>query len=787
MRHVPRLLPMLLLPLLLTACGEGAAEPSPAQIQPSAPAETARSEPMTTAAPYVPLENTEDAPLWIGKTAYIIRAGHRDGIRRLEVWRPGEAEPRQHFDCGMSEGGLTVEDMNFDGFPDVRLSRYTDGDDGYCCCWLWDPAQETLVSNKRLEELPHPYFDQEQEQVYTLKLNGGFNDRGVYAWQDGRLTCLRRFEQWSGENGDASWGYAYWEGDDAPAIVWDLTNNTTDQKELETYYALTKPPVEWALYQSEFAVGDYTVHIDVYPLDHESSDWDSFRLDFSVFEGQNRLKPIQTFQREGTYLSFRDFDVVDANFDGFLDFSCTHHRGSANYFCDFYIWSPKENGFVYYPELSEVSMPHCDPETEIVSGYWRGSVASNYSAYFCWENGELVLLRSMEMGYPKDDWSVQTLTVMDRVNGKLKKVFQRDVFLNENYEGSDYDEFFAWSDLGYHGEPLPAYADPITAFFDSLEGVEGSRDELTWMFYLRATAWEEEFSNAFALLKEKAHPKLAEYGCDLTPMEADYRAFARAQATAEAFLGYTDAFGGENGEYSAMINSGTGFSNGETLAQTKLLEGAAKGIYEVFTWDLGGKGGSPLEYYVFSPWEVQQQLSDAGRSYQAGHYKVDDDAEKQGEIPENPIDPWVSEHLYQNCATYIWSQDAYLESQIWQAEAEHAYDCLIAKAHPTDDAPRRALEEARAAFAAFVPNFGEFCALWEFSEAFVPEYWKEYEPESIFMGSQGTVSRWSAQAACWRTLTFHLWDLLGRTELGKAQDCAFDSGEYEARLAQRAG
>ena len=370
--------------------------------------------------------------------------------------------------------GIIVEDMNFDGISDFRIMKAQDWNAKGPCYFscLWSEERRRFIRYYDLEELPEPYFDRERQQIYSLGLDYPYNERGIYAWEDGELACLRRFagrdEQYEVDGGpytQTRYIYEYWENGWEPVKTWVYDPPPIDSEELRPYYEKTKPPIEWPLEHTEFTVGNYTVSIKAYPLEEESElwYWEYYRLDYSVYNSGEK-EPFQTFRHAGNALDVRDINVIDANFDGWPDFYSVTTRGNANYFCNFFLWDEEEKQFVENTDLGEISMPSFDAETGIVSGYWRSSAASNYSAWYRWEDGELVLIRSMDMGYPagepgSENW-MQTLTVMDRIGGELVEVFHADVPMDmgsdryaspEGYEGPGYKEFFVWDDLNYHG------------------------------------------------------------------------------------------------------------------------------------------------------------------------------------------------------------------------------------------------------------------------------------------------------------------------------------------------
>lgn len=59
----------------------------------------------------------------------------------LIEWREGEA-PR--VESLLENGGLVVEDLNFDGYPDIRYQGWIAGDIPYYC-WLWDHEKKEYV------------------------------------------------------------------------------------------------------------------------------------------------------------------------------------------------------------------------------------------------------------------------------------------------------------------------------------------------------------------------------------------------------------------------------------------------------------------------------------------------------------------------------------------------------------------------------------------------------------------------------------------------------------------
>ncbi len=174
-------------------------------------------------------------------------------------------------------------------------------------------------------------------------------------------------------------------------------------------------------------------------------------LNISIYDINDLSSPMQVIEDKTLDSLFKDYQIVDANFDGYKDFCYVQSRGNANYYCRFWIWDPKSGKFTESPDLDEISMPEFDKDSKVVKGYWRSSAAANETRYYRYIDGKLTCVRYLEMGDP-DDEGMQTLIVEDYVDGKLVEVFREKALLTEEYEGEVYDRFFKWMDLNYHGE-----------------------------------------------------------------------------------------------------------------------------------------------------------------------------------------------------------------------------------------------------------------------------------------------------------------------------------------------
>ncbi|WP_105616461.1 XAC2610-related protein [Vallitalea okinawensis] len=147
--------------------------------------------------------------------------------------------------------------------------------------------------------------------------------------------------------------------------------------------------------------------------------------------------------------------IVDANFDGNLDFYYIDNRGNANYYCRFWIWDIQTESFVESYELNELSIPQFYEETKIVSAFWRDSAVSSETRYYKYIDSKLTSIRYFDIGYPFENEygeHLHTLRVEDFIDGELVEVFNKDTLVTEEFSGEIYDEFFRWWDLNYYGE-----------------------------------------------------------------------------------------------------------------------------------------------------------------------------------------------------------------------------------------------------------------------------------------------------------------------------------------------
>lgn len=153
---------------------------------------------------------------------------------------------------------------------------------------------------------------------------------------------------------------------------------------------------------------------------------------------------------------FHWHEELDANFDGYMDFSYMYAMGNQPCYSYLWIWDEDAEQFVEVPEYARISMPYCDPETEIIHGWARNSAAGDgVTTLHRWEDGELACVRRIETSCGWDSEVPCVVSVEDRVDGKLEQVYYEKFpwELNE-IEGREAwrQEASKWSSLDYHGK-----------------------------------------------------------------------------------------------------------------------------------------------------------------------------------------------------------------------------------------------------------------------------------------------------------------------------------------------
>jgi hypothetical protein len=241
-----------------------------------------------------------------------------------------------------------------------------------------------------------------------------------------------------------------------PELENGLENNHVDKKGEIDESSSDEEITESFIIDIGDGIHTFKVMMEAQPFEFEEDEENLFFdsiLEVSVYDINDLSSPVQITEDKTNGSIFRDYEIVDANFDGYMDFSYLYSRGNANYICVFWIWDPETKAFKTSDELNEISMPQFDPDLEVVSGFWRDSAASNESRYYKYIGGKLTCVRIMEMGYP-DDNDNQILSVQDYRNGHLVEVFHEKALLKgeEGFTGEVYDKFFLWHDLNYCGE-----------------------------------------------------------------------------------------------------------------------------------------------------------------------------------------------------------------------------------------------------------------------------------------------------------------------------------------------
>lgn len=170
------------------------------------------------------------------------------------------------------------------------------------------------------------------------------------------------------------------------------------------------------------------------------------RCTFSVWDGKDLARPIQTFEENGLLCGS---ELLDANFDGYMDFTYSYYRGASNATYGLYLWDETEKRFVESGGFFGCGLSP-DEKTQTVFNYSHSSAASGTQAIHRWEDGKLVCVRTVEVDVSLD-WDSQELIVRDWIGEEAVEVYRKTFDISPN-DSPIYDEAVKWHDLNYHAE-----------------------------------------------------------------------------------------------------------------------------------------------------------------------------------------------------------------------------------------------------------------------------------------------------------------------------------------------
>jgi len=140
------------------------------------------------------LESYEDEYWRYTKTITIVDAKNDNVIQTLVTneFNDGEYASTNTYE----NPGLIFEDMNFDGYDDIRIVAFTPpGPNIPYICWLWDNDTRQFVHDADLSAVLSLEVDKENEWISSFARDGASRYRTEYhRWADGKLKLFKAID-----------------------------------------------------------------------------------------------------------------------------------------------------------------------------------------------------------------------------------------------------------------------------------------------------------------------------------------------------------------------------------------------------------------------------------------------------------------------------------------------------------------------------------------------------------------------------------------------------------------
>lgn len=138
----------------------------------------------------------------------------------------------------------------------------------------------------------------------------------------------------------------------------------------------------------------------------------------SVWTKDDQSAPLQQMELH-LWSTFGGANVVDANFDGHMDFTYRLMLSAKSAMASLWLWDEGAGQFVEEPEYANIPNPLVDSESQTISGVVSYSAAGDgEERTYRWEDGHLVCVERVEYTYP-DEAGNQEKVTYERLDGQL--------------------------------------------------------------------------------------------------------------------------------------------------------------------------------------------------------------------------------------------------------------------------------------------------------------------------------------------------------------------------------
>lgn len=97
---------------------------------------------------------------------------------------------------------VTFEDMNFDGYMDLKIAASVGRANRYDDCWLWNKDSRKFVMHEELSQLASLVFNPEGKTVRSYThISASDSEEATYTWKNGKLSLIDKIERTASKDG----------------------------------------------------------------------------------------------------------------------------------------------------------------------------------------------------------------------------------------------------------------------------------------------------------------------------------------------------------------------------------------------------------------------------------------------------------------------------------------------------------------------------------------------------------------------------------------------------------